>query len=357
MKSFCAIALFLSISIQVYAQDSDERQYRKLQRTIDRYSNLNERETWEQLSLPGNKVLRLNDTSTVIPQIKRRLDLLGDLRRGDKSVVYDSKTVEAVMQFQLRHGLAIDGIIGPAVMKALNIRLANRIAQLKINMARIMADTTRIIGTRIIVNIPAYHLYVFENHKNVLSMDIIVGKTSNPTVVFSDTVRYVVFSPYWNVPASIVKNEILPAINKNSSYLSKNDMEITGYSGGLPVIRQNPGPANSLGRVKFIFPNKYNIYLHDTPSKSLFTLEDRALSHGCIRLSQPFELARYLLKDQPEWPDAMIQNAMTTRKERWVQLKQFVPISIIYLTAWVDKSGTVNFRNDIYGLDKEAISY
>lgn len=354
MKSFCITGLlFLFVIIHSSAQESDERQYRKLQKAAEHYEKIKEREPWEQIMLPGKKSLRLNDTSLAIPQIKKRLDLLGDLRRSDDSEIYNLKTEEAVRQFQLRHGLEDDGIIGPAFMKALNTPLEKRIEQLTVNIERIMADTTNMTGTRIIANIPAYRLYVFENRKNVLSMDIVVGKVSNPTVIFSDTLEHVVFSPYWNVPASIVRNEILPAMNKNSSYLAKNNMEIIGRSGGLPVIRQKPGPHNSLGKVKFIFPNEHNIYFHDTPAKSLFARKNRALSHGCIRLSQPFELARYLLKDQPGWTDSAIRDAMDAGKERWVRLNQPIPVSIIYYTAWVDKSGIINFRDDIYMHDKD----
>jgi murein L,D-transpeptidase YcbB/YkuD len=167
--------------------------------------------------------------------------------------------------------------------------------------------------------------------------------------------KQIVFSPYWNIPESIVKNEILPAMKRNRAYLRNHQMEIVGTQNGLPQIRQKPGPKNSLGKVKFLFPNKYNIYFHDTPAKALFSRNKRAFSHGCIRLSRPFELAKYLLKDMPGWTDAAIHSAMNAGSEKWVSLKQPVPISISYYTAWVDSSGDVHFRDDIYGKDRNLV--
>jgi murein L,D-transpeptidase YcbB/YkuD len=183
-------------------------------------------------------------------------------------------------------------------------------------------------------------------------MDIVVGKEANRTVIFSDELKYVVFSPYWNIPRSIVRNEIVPAMNRSSSYLSRNNMEITGNSNGLPVIRQKPGKGNALGKVKFIFPNQYNIYFHDTPAKTLFSRQKRAFSHGCIRLEQPFELAKYLLRNDNEWTDNKIQTAMNQSSEKWVELEKPVPVFIVYFTSWVDQEGLLHFREDIYGHDK-----
>ena len=192
-----------------------------------------------------------------------------------------------------------------------------------------------------------------EDGKEMFTMRIVVGKAANRTVVFNDQLKYVVFSPYWNVPRSIVRNEILPAMNKNPGYLSRNNMEQTGTSGGLPVIRQNPGAGNALGKVKFIFPNSYNIYFHDTPAKPLFDQAKRAFSHGCIRLQEPKKLAAYLLQDQPDWTESRISAAMNAGIEKWVALEEPVAVAITYFTAWVDRAGKLNFRDDIYGHDQE----
>ena len=353
MKTCLTILVFLSLSAfsVVYSQEINERQYKLLQTSAEEYQKLRNRNEWPEITLKNKTVLKLNDKSEALPAIKERLKLLGDLRRVRDDDIYTERLEQAVKQFQLRHGLEDDGAIGPAFMKALNMPLEKRIDQMTANMNRIMQDTVGMSGTRIIANIPEYKLYVMEDDREVLTMDIVVGKISNPTVIFSDTLETIVFSPYWNVPASIVKNEILPAISRNSSYLRKNNMEITGKADGLPTIRQKPGPHNSLGSVKFLFPNKYDIYFHDTPAKTLFENKKRAFSHGCIRLSQPYELAQYLLRDQQEWPATEILRAMSSGSEKWVKLDQKIPVSIIYYTAWVDSSGLLNFRDDIYGHD------
>ncbi len=207
-------------------------------------------------------------------------------------------------------------------------------------------------GSGIMVNIPQYQLHVYENGKSVMNMPIVVGTTGSQTVIFSDELKYVVFSPFWNIPSSIVRSEILPAIQRDKDYLTKKNMEQVGVSHGIPLIRQRPGPGNSLGRVKFIFPNSYNIYLHDTPSKSLFELEKRAFSHGCIRVGKPAELAAYLLKDSKSWTPEKISQAMRSNKEKWVTLEKPVPVFIFYFTAWVDEEGRLHFREDLYGHDE-----
>ena len=334
-------------------QEPDHKQYQQLQKAVERYQKLKNRTEWPEILLPQQLVLKLNDTSGAIRAIKNRLEILGDLRRASPSDVYTAKLEDAVKSFQFRHGLEDDGLIGPSFIKTLNVPLETRINQLLINMERIRLDSIPSSGKRIVANIPEYRLHVYEDNNKVLSMDIVVGKTTNPTIAFEDTLENIVFSPYWNVPASIVKNEILPQINKNSEYLENHNMEITGNLDGLPVIRQKPGPENSLGRVKFLFPNEHSIYFHDTPAKNLFDRKNRAFSHGCIRLSQPFELAKYLLKDQPEWPEIAITAAMDSEIETWVTLVQPVAVFIIYYTAWIDQSGNVHFRDDIYGHDKE----
>ena len=177
-------------------------------------------------------------------------------------------------------------------------------------------------------------------------MNVVVGKAANKTVIFSGNLKYVVFSPYWNVPTSILNKEVLPGIKKNKNYLAAHHMEWNGKG-----VRQKPGPWNSLGLVKFLFPNSYSIYFHDTPSKSLFSEDQRAFSHGCIRLAEPKKLALYLLRDNPAWDEKKITAAMNSGREQTVTLKQPIPVFIGYLTAWVDWQGRLNFRKDIYGRD------
>ena len=210
---------------------------------------------------------------------------------------------------------------------------------------------------RLWANIPEFKLHVFENNKEEMVIKIVVGKAANRTVIFSDSLRYIVFSPYWNVPESIVEKEIMPSIARNRNYLERNNMEILKYSNGQPVVRQKPGGANALGKVKFLFPNRYNIYFHDTPAKTLFSNQQRAFSHGCIRLQKAFDLAKFLLKDQPEWNDLRIETSMNQVKEEWVSLRSPRPVYVVYFTVWVDQEGVLNFRDDIYGHDKRMAEH
>jgi murein L,D-transpeptidase YcbB/YkuD len=175
-------------------------------------------------------------------------------------------------------------------------------------------------------------------------------------VIFYGQMQYVVFSPYWNLPESIVRNEVLPALRHNRNYINEHNLIITGKENGLPVIKQKPGPANSLGLVKFLFPNSYSIYLHDTPSRSLFGESSRAFSHGCIRVGEPAKLASFLLKYDTTWTAARIKKAMHLGKEQTITLKQKVPVFIAYFTAFTDRDNKLNFRKDIYGRDEQLAS-
>jgi len=187
-------------------------------------------------------------------------------------------------------------------------------------------------------------------------MNVVVGKEGHNTMMFTGDLNQVVFSPYWNIPSSIVKKEILPAMKSNPNYLASHKMEINGNDGGLPSIRQLPGDGNSLGKVKFLFPNSFNIYFHDTPAKSLFGKDKRAYSHGCIRLSDPAKMANYLLEADTAWTPGKIDEAMNSGEERYVKLKKPVPVLITYYTAWVDDNGLLHFADDIYGHDKNVIA-
>ena len=327
------------------------QQYRLLKNELLLYYELEKRSAWTPLH-PGKKPYRIGMEAPTVRELKRRLHLLGDLPAADTTAVYNEATRTAVQHFQDRHGLKTDGIAGPRLLAAINTPPEKRIEQILINLERMRWLPPQPGGKLIVANIPEFRLHVYENGREVMAMDIVVGKAANRTVIFSDELKYVVFSPYWNVPRSIVRAEILPAMERNPNYLRKQNMEITGQRGGLPVIRQKPGRGNALGQVKFLFPNRYSIYFHDTPAKGLFERQQRAFSHGCIRLHQPFELARYLLQDQPGWSDSRIRRAMNSGTEKWVTLPEPVPVVISYYTAWVDPEGQLNFREDIYGHDR-----
>jgi murein L,D-transpeptidase YcbB/YkuD len=225
--------------------------------------------------------------------------------------------------------------------------LSKRIEQIIVNMERCRWLPAEEETHFLMVNIPQFKLLAIEDGATTWSSDVVVGKATNKTVIFKGDMKYVVFSPYWNVPNSITKNEIIPGIRKNPNYLAKHNMEY--YDGGK--IRQKPGPNNSLGLVKFLFPNSFNIYLHDTPSKNLFNESKRAFSHGCIRVAKPMELAQYLLKPDANWNQEKIMAAMNSGKEQYVTLKNTVPVYLVYLTAFVDEKGKLNFRDDIYNRD------
>lgn len=323
------------------------RQYRQLKKYLLRYYELEKNYYWDTLDAPS-KALRPGDSSQLITSIRLRLQALGDLPGTDSSRVFDDSLLVAVKRFQRRHGLADDGVLGASFFQQINVSPGQRIRQLLVNMERLRWVPAETPHDYLLVNIPAYQLFIYRNDSLDWSMNVVVGSTAHNTVIFRGDMKYVVLSPYWNVPNSIVRNEIEPALKKDSRYLEKNNME--RYPGG---IRQKPGPNNSLGLVKFLFPNTYNIYLHDTPAKSLFGRDQRAFSHGCIRLAEARKLAYYLLRDDPKWTPAQIDKVMAGKKETWITLEKTIPVFIGYFTAWESSDGILQFRNDIYGHDQK----
>ena len=355
-KKIDAVALLDSLVAKkgegIESWEPVNRYYKTLHKELVRWYTIQQKDKWEPIIPEKSKKLRAGDTGMVITKIKQRLINFGDLDPQDTTPVFNATLTAAVKKAQQQFGLGQSGIADRSLIAALNVPIESRIQQMLINLER-MKWTPSIPDSRLIlVNIPEYKLHVFEGGKEVLYMGIVVGKAANKTVIFSNQLKNIVFSPYWNIPPSIVRAEILPAMRSNRNYLAQKNMEQYGKSEGLPLIRQKPGNTNSLGRVKFLFPNSYNIYLHDTPAKSLFAEEKRAFSHGCIRLAQPKKLAQYLLADRKEWSDAAIDKAMNSKSEIWVNMKQPVPVFITYFTSWVDKDGLLNFRDDLYGHDQ-----
>jgi L,D-transpeptidase YcbB len=327
------------------------RGYRLLKGKLLQLYTLQKKGRWRPLVLKSN-FYKQGDSGPFVKALKRKLIALGDLAPKDTSARFTAATTKAVKRAQRRFGLVPDGAAGKALVGALNMPLERRIEQVLINMERMRwLPPQPEGGRRLVANIPDFLLHVLEGSEKVMEMKIVVGKEGTSTVVFNDSLKYVVFAPYWNVPRSIVEKEIVPAMKRSGNYLAQNHMEQTGTSDSLPVIRQKPGPWNSLGQVKFLFPNSFNIYFHDTPAKGLFDQHQRAFSHGCIRLEKPAELAQYLLKDRPEWTEEAISKAMKADKEKWVTLKEPVPVFISYFTAWVDGKGLLHFREDVYGHD------
>jgi len=305
--------------------------------------------------------------------LRERLHLLGDLDAdgaagGDR---YTEELAAALKRFQARHGLAEDGVLGPQTMRALAVPLAHRAAQLALTLERLRWLPPLPRGPTVIVNLPAYRLWAFDSSAGVaeapLEMRIIVGTAAKtPTPLFIGQLRYLEVNPYWNVPRSITLHEILPKLARDSAYLAKNDMELVGAGGrvqlapdaalaalraGSARVRQRPGARNVLGALKFAMPNPMDIYLHSTSSKELFDRSRRDLSHGCIRVERPIELAQFVLADPQAWNAAAIEAAIRVGKTRTVTLRTPVPVVLFYATAVTERDGRILFAEDIYGRD------
>src|SRR5436190_6323630 len=333
-----------------YFEDVNES-YKKLKDQLGNYLTIAKNGGWPQIN-SIKKPLKKGMSSPDIALIKKRLMISGDLTGNDTSLVFNDTLVTAVKNFQARHGFSETGSISDSLIKEMNVPVTKRLEQLLMNMDRMRWLANNPSGNLIVVNIPEFVLHVYEGKQKAFDIDVVVGKEGHNTMMFNGDLNQVVFSPYWNVPPSIVAKEILPAIEKNPNYLAKENMEITGNDDGLPVVRQKPGASNALGKVKFLFPNSFNIYFHDTPAKSLFEKDKRAYSHGCIRLKEPEKFANYVLRNQPEWTPEKISEAMNSGDEKYVKVKDPIPVVITYYTAWVDDNDRLNFREDIYGHDE-----
>jgi len=271
----------------------------------------------------------------------------------------------------MRHGLDVDGVVGSATLDALNVPVEKRVRQLIVNMER-WRWLPQDLGKRyILVNIADFELDVVENSQPLMTMRVIVGRDYRRTPVFSDNMTYLVLSPYWHVPTAIAVQDILPKIQQEPGYLAKQNIRVfRGWGAETREIdprtvnwshvtaanfsyrlRQEPGPMNALGRVKFMFPNKFNVYLHDTPAQELFAKPERTFSSGCIRIEKPIELAEYLLQSDAKWTREKILAVADKRIEQTVRLPEPMPIHLLYWTAWADEDRTVQFRADVYARD------
>lgn len=327
------------------------KQYYLLKIALEYYQKVAKQGGWDFIQIPMDfKSLKLRDSSELVLNIRKRLVITGDLKEDSGSMVFDENLGNGVYNFQKRHGFLADKIIGKNTIEAMNISVDDRIKTIMINMERCRWISPDISKDKeyIVVNIPAYQLIYIKNDTVALRSDVVVGTTMHQTVIFSGRLKYIVFSPYWNIPQSIIKNEVLPGIKKDKDYLVNHNME---WNNGQ--VRQKPGTRNSLGLVKFIFPNSNNIYLHDTPSKSLFQRENRAFSHGCIRVAKPKELAESILENDSNWTPEKIAESMNSGTEKWYTLNQEIPVYIGYFTAWMGRDGNLNFYKDVYNRDAQ----
>jgi L,D-transpeptidase YcbB len=321
------------------------------------------------------KTIAPGDTYQGVPQLTRLLRLVGDLP-ADASVpsdatVYQVPLVDAVKSFQSRNGRAPDGKITTQTLADLNVPLTSRVRQMQLTLERWRWLPVGLHSAPIVANIPEFRLRAYDENYNVaLSMNVVVGKAyDHDTPVFSDSLQYVVFRPYWSVPYSIAKSEFLPRIARDPDYLAKKGFEVVNsrqdvvtsgavttdvlaqLRAGKLFIRQLPGPKNSLGLAKFIFPNSFNVYMHDTPAQEFFAKSRRDFSHGCIRLEKPADLAVWVLRDDPRWNMDRVRAAMNGSPNQQVNLAHPIPVFIVYGTVIVSEDGVVHFYDDIYGHD------
>jgi murein L,D-transpeptidase YcbB/YkuD len=339
-------------------------QYTRLRDALQQYRDIAARGGWPEL--PAALKLKPGQRSPDVPALARRLAITGDFAGTvlDGDTAYSPELQEAVKRFQRRHGLPDDGVVAPATVAQLNVPVERRIEQISLNLER-WRWLPRDLGERyVLVNIPEYRLEVWDHGKVPVSMRVVVGKKDTPTPIFNDEMTYVVFAPYWNVPSDIASKETIPSVMKDPAFLDKTNMEVLDHSGhvvdpssidlsqpGAYRFRQRPGGKNSLGYVKFMFPNQFNVYLHDTPAESLFARAARSFSHGCVRVEQPEQLAAYVLGDQPDWTPDRIEAAMHGGQEKSVKLRQPIPVYLGYFTARPAADGILQFRDDVYGID------
>ena len=382
MAALLARTLEQGRSPQAVLADLAPRQpgYARLQEALSAYRRLASAGGWP--TVPGGPALRTGDAGPRVAALHRRLAASGELTAddgGDDAVsdtVFDDALDAAVRSFQRRHGLEADGIVGEGTLGALNVPAESRVRQIERNLERWRWLPAELGETHLRVNIADFGLEVVEGDSTVLSMRAVVGRHYRQTPVFSDTMRYVVLNPTWNVPHSIAARDILPRLKESTSYLEEQGMVVyRGWSPDAPPVDpsavdwsrlsadslpyrfvQRPGPLNALGRVKFMFPNRFSVYIHDSPARSLFGRSVRSFSSGCIRVERPLELLDYVLRGSEQWSPAKLRGALETGREQTIRLTRELPVHIEYWTAWVEDDGTVHFRPDVYGRDARLAS-
>jgi murein L,D-transpeptidase YcbB/YkuD len=327
---------------------------------------------WPTVS--SGPVLELGSTGPRVVELRNRLRVTGDLEGPEATdpQTFDAGLETAVKQFQSRHGIDADGKVGPRSVEEMNVPVETRVKQLRASLERSRWVFRDVPVDFIVVDVAGFNVHLFKDGEEVWDSRVQVGKPYHATPIFKDTMRYLDFNPTWTIPPGILRRSTLPAIRKDPSYLGRSNMTVLTTSGqvvdpstidweatktkGFPyMIRQEPGAHNALGRVKFMFPNKYMVYLHDTPSKGLFARSERTFSSGCIRVQNPFELAELLLENQG-WDRARIDQVVESRKTTRVNLKNPITVMLLYWTAQVDDDGTVHFRKDVYNRDAPIIA-
>jgi len=343
--------------------------YRQLQDLLAKYRRIEAAGGWPVI--PGGK-LAPGQRNARVAALKQRLFLSGELPAmpAKNRDLYDASLEKAVRLFQRAHNQKEDGVAGPATLRLLNMTIGERMDQIRLNMER-WRWMPRNMDRYIFVNIPAFEMKVAEKGFVVLKMRTIVGMEDNPTPSFADRLNQIEINPFWNIPQSIVEKEIVPKVKRDPSYLTRqgiriyrdwrpNALEISPATIDWKEVTpkkfpyrlvQDPGPMNPLGRIKFLFPNKFNVYMHDTPKRHLFDRQGRTFSHGCIRLEKPIDLAEYLLKNEPGWSKKQILKQIGTGQHQVITLRHPIPVHIVYLTVWTGPDGLTYFRDDLYEYD------
>ena len=340
--------------------------YKPLINALARYRQIAAQGGWQEIA-PAEKLVP-GSRSESVGRLKARLRAEGDLvetpqsagtaspgapssgRLNDEEYIFDESVTAAVARFQKRYGLEVTGKVDKDTLAEMDVPVADRIRQIEINLERWRWMPSDFGERYIRVNIPEFKMALINHGKPELEMRVVVGKAQQSrTPVFSDKMTYLELNPAWNIPPGIAEEEILPKVANDPGYLASHNMEMV-QEGSHTRIRQRPGPDNPLGQVKFMFPNEFDIYLHDTPADHLFAEAERDFSHGCIRLERPMDLAHVLLKDS-DWTPDKLQAALASGEQKTITLPHPLPVHLLYFTAWVDKDGTVEFRRDVYGHD------
>jgi murein L,D-transpeptidase YcbB/YkuD len=344
--------------------------YPMLKSVLKKYRAIQDAGGWE--AVPEGPALKPGMTDQRIPQLRKRLSITGDFEGSDaESDYYDEELEKAVIRFQNKHRLEADGVVGKNTYAALNIPVKKKIDQIRVNLERARWVFHKLPTEFIAVDIAGFQVYHFKDVTKTWTSKVQVGKPYRKTPVFKSKIKYMVFNPTWTVPPTILQKDILPKVKKNPDYLRKMKISVidrkgkivdpksvnwSKYSKNVPyTLRQEPGPHNALGRIKFIFPNKYFIYLHDTPSRSLFGRKDRAFSSGCIRVDKDLELAELLLDDPDKWNRESIQELLDTNETRRVNLPKSKPVMLLYMTISFDENGNYIFKKDVYERDPAVL--
>ena len=356
-----------------------QREYREMVEALEEYREIQANGGWP--SIPGRKKLGPGSEGASVMALRKRLDATGDLDGSGGKPVYDDEVAGAVARFQERHGIPADSVVGPATLTALNVPVESRIRQIELNLERYRWLPSDFGKRYILVNIPDYQLYAYDEGKQALTMRVIVGdEYGHTTPVFADSMTYLVFRPQWDIPRRILVDEVIPKVREDIYYLAKHGYEVIDTARNEVIsdpsaidwsdldtteihfrVRQKAGKDNALGNVKFMFPNQFSVYLHDTPADHLFDRSKRAMSHGCVRVEDPVKLAGYVLAPQGDWTEQRISEAIAPPGKGesvtpiTVDLKQPVPVYLVYLTAFM-RDGILHFRDDPYGKDSRVVN-